>query len=39
MWTRFFQEFGGERTYQGPVHEVGVRYRFATAEHALATRA
>jgi hypothetical protein len=28
QWTRFFQEFGGERTYQGPVFEVGLAYKF-----------
>lgn len=28
QWTRFFQDFGGERTYQGPVFEVGLAYRF-----------
>lgn len=28
QWTRFFQEFGGERTYQGPVYEVGLSYKF-----------
>lgn len=28
QWTRFFQDFGGERTYQGPVYEVGVTYKF-----------
>jgi hypothetical protein len=28
QWTRFFQDFGGERTYQGPVYEVGLSYKF-----------
>lgn len=28
QWTRFFQDFGGERTYQGPVLELGLSYRF-----------
>lgn len=28
QWTRFFQDFGGERTYQGPVFEAGLTYRF-----------
>jgi hypothetical protein len=28
QWTRFFQDFGGERTYQGPVFELGLSYRF-----------
>lgn len=28
QWTRFFQEFGGERTYQGPVYEAGLTYKF-----------
>lgn len=28
QWTRFFQEFGGERTYQGPSYEVGLTYKF-----------
>lgn len=28
QWTRFFQDFGGERTYQGPIYEVGVSYKF-----------
>lgn len=28
QWTRFLQDFGGERTYQGPVYEAGFTYRF-----------
>lgn len=28
QWTRFFQDFGGERTYQGPIYEVGLSYKF-----------
>lgn len=28
QWTRFFQDFGGERTYQGPVYEMGITYKF-----------
>ncbi len=28
QWTRFFQDFGGARTYQGPVYEVGLTYKF-----------
>jgi hypothetical protein len=28
QWTRFLQDFGGERTYQGPVLEAGFTYRF-----------
>lgn len=28
QWTRFLQDFGGERTYQGPVYEVGFTYKF-----------
>jgi hypothetical protein len=28
QWTRFFEEFGGERTYQGPVFELGLAYKF-----------
>lgn len=28
QWTRFLQDFGGERTYQGPVYEVGLSYKF-----------
>jgi hypothetical protein len=28
QWTRFFQDFGGERTYQGPVYEAGLTYKF-----------
>lgn len=28
QWTRFFQDFGGERTYQGPSYEVGLTYKF-----------
>jgi hypothetical protein len=28
QWTRFFQEFGGERTYQGPAYELGMTYKF-----------
>jgi hypothetical protein len=28
QWTRFLQDFGGERTYQGPVYEVGLTYKF-----------
>lgn len=28
QWTRFLQDFGGERTYQGPVYELGFTYKF-----------
>ncbi|MBX3134106.1 MAG: hypothetical protein KF689_12065 [Gemmatimonadaceae bacterium] len=28
QWTRFLQDFGGERTYQGPVLEAGFTYKF-----------
>ena len=28
QWTRFFEEFGGERTYQGPNFEAGFFYKF-----------
>lgn len=28
QWTRFLQDFGGERTYQGPAYEVGFTYKF-----------
>jgi opacity protein-like surface antigen len=28
QWIRFFQEFGPQQTYQGPVVEAGVTYRF-----------
>jgi hypothetical protein len=28
QWTRFLQDFGGERTYQGPVYEAGFSYKF-----------
>ena len=28
QWTRFLQDFGGERTYQGPSYEVGFTYKF-----------
>lgn len=28
QWIRFFQEFGLQQTYQGPVVEAGVTYRF-----------
>jgi opacity protein-like surface antigen len=28
QWIRFFQEFGPQQTYQGPVMEAGVTYRF-----------
>jgi hypothetical protein len=28
QWTRFLQDFGGERTYQGPAYEVGLTYKF-----------
>ncbi len=28
QWTRFLDDFGGERTYQGPVYEVGFSYKF-----------
>jgi hypothetical protein len=28
QWTRFLQDFGGERTYQGPVYEAGLTYKF-----------
>jgi hypothetical protein len=28
QWTRFFQDFGGERTYQGPSYELGLTYKF-----------
>ena len=28
QWIRFFQDFGGLQTYQGPAIEAGVTYRF-----------
>jgi opacity protein-like surface antigen len=28
QWIRFFQEFGPQQTYQGPVLEAGLTYRF-----------
>lgn len=28
QWTRFLQAFGGERTYQGPLLEAGLTYKF-----------
>ena len=28
QWIRFFQEFAGFQTYQGPTMEVGITYRF-----------
>ncbi len=28
QWTRFLQDFGGERTYQGPAVEAGLTYKF-----------
>lgn len=28
QWIRFFQEFGAQQTYQGPVVEAGITYRF-----------
>jgi opacity protein-like surface antigen len=28
QWIRFFQDFGGLQTYQGPLVEAGVTYRF-----------
>lgn len=28
QWTRFLQDFGGERTYQGPTYEAGLTYKF-----------
>lgn len=28
QWTRFLEDFGGERTYQGPVYELGITYKF-----------
>lgn len=28
QWTRFLDDFGGERTYQGPVFEAGLTYKF-----------
>lgn len=28
QWTRFLEDFGGERTYQGPVYEAGLTYKF-----------
>jgi hypothetical protein len=28
QWTRFLQDFGGERTYQGPAFEAGFTYKF-----------
>jgi opacity protein-like surface antigen len=28
QWIRFFQTFGAQQTYQGPVIEAGVTYRF-----------
>ena len=28
QWTRFLQDFGGERTYQGPSYDLGLTYKF-----------
>jgi opacity protein-like surface antigen len=28
QWIRFFQEFAGVQTYQGPAIEAGITYRF-----------
>lgn len=28
QWIRFFQQFGGVQTYQGPMIEAGITYRF-----------
>jgi len=28
QWVRFFQDFGGRQTYQGPALEAGITYRF-----------
>ena len=28
QWTRFFEDFGGARTYQGPAYEAGLTYKF-----------
>jgi opacity protein-like surface antigen len=28
QWIRFFQEFGPQQTYQGPLVEAGITYRF-----------
>ncbi len=28
QWTRFFENFGGERTYQGPSYDLGLVYKF-----------
>jgi opacity protein-like surface antigen len=28
QWIRFFQQFGPQQTYQGPVVEAGITYRF-----------
>jgi opacity protein-like surface antigen len=28
QWIRFFQEFGPQQTYQGPIVEAGITYRF-----------
>lgn len=28
QWTRFLEDFGGERTYQGPIAELGLTYKF-----------
>ncbi len=28
QWTRFFENFGGARTYQGPAIEAGLTYKF-----------
>jgi opacity protein-like surface antigen len=28
QWIRFFQQFGGLQTYQGPMLEAGITYRF-----------
>jgi opacity protein-like surface antigen len=28
QWIRFFQQFGPQQTYQGPVIEAGITYRF-----------
>jgi hypothetical protein len=28
QWVRFFNDFGGRRTYEGPAFDVGLTYRF-----------
>ncbi|MEX2182366.1 MAG: hypothetical protein WD771_10015 [Gemmatimonadaceae bacterium] len=28
QWTRFLDNFGGERTYQGPSYDLGLTYKF-----------